>query len=93
MEDGTMVRRSAVALALRLIGATEILLEAPELAASRNSVMEYRIDAHSKEVSDAPGAELLWPGDRGFHLFHASRHRGMIEALRRVLAIKGTATV
>ncbi len=54
--------------------------------------MEYVIDTRSKEVSDAPGVETTVAGDLGFHLSHANRHLGMIEALRGVLGIKGTAT-
>jgi hypothetical protein len=29
----------------------------------------------------------------GFHIFHAARHLGMVEALRGVLKLKGSATV
>lgn len=81
-------RRSFSALEEALLA-----VQAPELAASRNSVMEFRIDPQSKELSDAPGAETTVAGDFGFHLSHGGRHLGMIEALRGVVAIKGTATV
>jgi hypothetical protein len=67
-------------------------LDHSELAASRNSVMEYTIGTSGTDISDAPGDKTTVAGDLAFHLSHSSRHLGMIEALRGVFGMKGTAT-
>jgi len=60
--------------------------------ADRNSIQEYTIDRQQREVASAAGARVPVVADLTFHLTHANRHLGMIEALRGVLDLRGTAT-
>ena len=62
------------------------------VGASRNSVMEYRIDPQTRDITDAGGAETTIAADVGFHLSHSSRHLGTIEGLRGLVLKNGTAT-
>lgn len=58
----------------------------------RNSIQEYTIDRQQREVAASAGARVPVVADITFHLSHANRHLGMIEALRGVLELRGTAT-
>ena len=58
----------------------------------RNSIQEYSIDRQQREVAAAGGARVPVVADLAFHLTHANRHLGMIEALRGLLDLRGTAT-
>lgn len=58
---------------------------------TRRSVMEYEIS--NGKIYKAPGKETTLAADLGFHLSHANRHIGMIEALRGVLGQEGTISV
>jgi hypothetical protein len=68
-------------------------LGARDLSEGRNSVMEFAMDAERRETTEASGAETTVSADLAFHLSHASRHLGSIEALRGLLEIRGTATL
>jgi hypothetical protein len=68
-------------------------LGARDLTEGRNSVMEFAMDALRQETTEASGAETTVSADLAFHLSHASRHLGSIEALRGLLEIRGTATL
>lgn len=56
----------------------------------RTSIQEYRID--NAQVAEADGARVSVASDLAFHLSHAGRHLGCIEALRGMLGERGTAT-
>ena len=58
----------------------------------RGSIQEYTIDREQREVAAASGARVSVVADLVFHLSHANRHLGMIEALRGLLDLRGTAT-
>jgi len=60
------------------------------MRATRTSVMEYEI--REGKVYKAPGKETTLAADLGFHLSHANRHLGMIEALRGLADQEGTIT-
>ena len=68
-------------------------LGARDLAEGRNSVMEFTMDATGVRATETPGAETTVAADLAFHLSHASRHLGSIEALRGLLEIPGSATL
>jgi hypothetical protein len=59
----------------------------------RQSVMEYRYDVTDGRIWRAPGAETTVAADLAFHVSHANRHLGMIEALSGLLGGKGTVSV
>ena len=65
-------------------------LTADAMRATRTSVMEYEI--RDGKVYKAPGKETTLAADLGFHLSHANRHLGMIEALRGLADQEGTIT-
>jgi uncharacterized damage-inducible protein DinB len=65
-------------------------LNLAELDDPRTSIMEYEIIGSS--IREAPGKETTHMADIMFHITHANRHLGMIEALRGLLDMNGTAT-
>ena len=69
------------------------LLKPEHFAESRSSVMEYAYDVTDGRIWKAPGAATTLAADLGFHLSHANRHLGMIEALSGLLDKRGTVTV
>lgn len=65
-------------------------LRPEQLAQARPGIMDYEvIDGRLRRV---PGKSTTIFADLIFHISHANRHLGMIEALRGVLGRKGTAT-
>ncbi len=60
---------------------------------ARPSVMEYTYDRSTGNIWRTTGAETTVAADVAFHMSHANRHLGMIEALSGLLARKGTVTV
>jgi hypothetical protein len=85
--------RAYVQEAFGALDAAVLGLSAGHLTQGRNSVMEFTTDAERQETIEAPGAETTVSADLAFHLSHASRHLGSIEALRGLLEIPGTATL
>jgi hypothetical protein len=77
--------------ARRAFGAVDAAIGAlsgRQLGEGRNSIMEQ-----AEVTAAAPGPETTVSADLGFHLSHASRHLGCIEALRGLLDRPGTATM
>lgn len=68
-------------------------LKPDQFAERRSSVMEYAYNVADGTIWKAQGAETTLAADLGFHLSHANRHLGMIEALSGLLERKGTVTV
>ena len=68
-------------------------LSPEQFSESRSSVMEYAYDTTSGKIWAAPGAQTTLAADLIFHVSHANRHLGMMEALSGLLDKKGTATV
>jgi hypothetical protein len=67
-------------------------LNVQQLEAPRTSFKALRIIGDTAE--EAPGEKTTVIADLGFHLAHANRHLGMIEALRgAMLHMRGTASV
>ena len=66
-------------------------LTVSELDHPRTSILELEILGSS--LQEAPGEETTNIADILFHITHANRHLGMIEALRGLLDMNGTATV
>lgn len=80
--------------ARRVFSASEQALGSLNLAAlddPRQSILE--IETFGSSVREAPGEATTGMGDIMFHITHANRHLGMIEALRGLLDMNGTATV
>ena len=65
------------------------LLSPADVYATRRSVQAYRI-TEDRCVVAAPAPEVPLAADLTFHFSHASRHLGMMEALRGVLGFHGT---
>jgi hypothetical protein len=63
------------------------------MADSRNSVMEFTGGADGVPIAETAGAQTTIAADVGFHLSHASRHLGMMEALSGLRDRPGTATL
>ncbi len=63
-------------------------LSGAQLTEGRNSILE---EGH--ETAEAAGPETTVSADLGFHLSHASRHLGCIEALRGLFEKPGSATM
>jgi hypothetical protein len=63
-------------------------LSATPLTEGRNSIMEQ-----GQETAEAAGPETTVSADLAFHLSHASRHLGCIEALRGLFEMSGSATM
>lgn len=66
-------------------------LDAEQFHERRRSIMAYKPSGAS--IVPAPGPETTVAADVGFHLSHASRHLGMIEVLRGMQGLRGTATL
>ncbi len=66
-------------------------LNAEQFHERRRSIMAYRLSGYS--AVPAPGPETTVAADIGFHLSHASRHLGMIEVIRGMQGLRGTATL
>lgn len=63
-----------------------------DLYTSRESIL--RIDFSTKPISEGKGVDVLLVDDISFHISHASRHLGMIEALIGTMFNRsGTATI
>jgi len=80
--------------ARRVFAASEQALSSlnlAELGDPRTSIMEFEIIGSS--IREAPGEQTTNIADIMFHITHSNRHLGMIEALRGLLAMNGTASV
>jgi len=65
-------------------------LRPEQLPQARSGIMDYEVvDGRIRPV---PGKTTTIAADLIFHISHANRHLGMIEALRGLLGKKGTAT-
>jgi hypothetical protein len=59
----------------------------------RSSVMEYKYNSADGTIWRAEGAQTTLAADLAFHLSHANRHLGMMEALGGLLERKSSVTV
>ena len=66
-------------------------LDVHQFFAPKKGIVEHKIV--DSKLTPASVAESTAAEDFGFHIFHAARHLGMVEALRGVLKLKGSATV
>lgn len=66
-------------------------LDAGQFSISRQSILAIQVTGDSASVG--PGVDTTVAGDIGFHLSHASRHLGMIEVIRGMQGLRGTATI
>jgi hypothetical protein len=66
-------------------------LNVHKLFTPKPGIVEHRIV--DGKLTPASAEESTAAEDFGFHLFHAARHLGMVEALSGVLKLKGSATV
>jgi hypothetical protein len=62
-----------------------------QLFTPKPGIIEHKVV--DDKLTPASAAESTAAEDFGFHIFHAARHLGMVEALRGVLKLKGSATV
>jgi hypothetical protein len=89
-------RDALLAYAMQTFAATDAVvadLRPDQFLEQRSSVMEYKYDVTDGRIWRAPGAETTVVADLAFHLSHANRHLGMIEALSGLLNKKGSVTV
>lgn len=107
LETGAGMEHDVAAFIPRIIGKHNLLhyarrvfaaseqtlsnLSPAELDNPRTSIMEFEIIGNS--IQEAPGKDTTHMADISFHISHANRHLGMIEALRGLLDMNGTATV
>ncbi len=106
LETGVLMDRPAASLlpqvgkgalldyARRTFGAADQALadlEVEQFHRRRESILAIKISGDS--AIEAPGADTTVAGDLGFHMSHASRHLGMIEVIRGMQGLRGTATI
>jgi hypothetical protein len=93
---GRIRRERLLDYARRVFGSVDqtiAVLRSVDVEADRNSIVEFRVDERGGQLTEMSGARTTVAADLAFHLSHASRHLGMIEALRGLLDRSGTATL
>ena len=66
-------------------------LDVDQFSGARKSILALQIIDGS--AIPGPGADTTAAGDIGLHLSHASRHLGMMEVIRGMQGLRGTATI
>ncbi len=66
-------------------------LDTSQFYERRKSIMALQFVGGS--AIPGPGADTTVAGDVGYHLSHASRHLGMMEVIRGMQGLRGTATI
>lgn len=87
-------REALLDYAERAFGAADeaVVKLATSAGVERTSIQEYRVDVERQTIVETDGARVPVAADLAFHVAHANRHLGCIEALRGVLDMRGTAS-